>query len=136
MVGPVERFRANAAGVVSLVVLGAGLAALFAGIEFFWAIWVVGFAAVVPLVAMLFSEETDAEWTDATRGNTPDRDRENGHTTGSTDEALRALRERYARGELTDEQFERKVERLLETETVEDLEERTGRESVRERERT
>lgn len=46
----------------------------------------------------------------------PDNDRQ---------EALETLRERYARGELTDEQFERKVERLLETETLEDVEDRS-----------
>ncbi|MFC4448629.1 SHOCT domain-containing protein [Halorussus aquaticus] len=38
--------------------------------------------------------------------------------------ALETLRERYARGELTDEQFERKVERLLDTESLEDVEDR------------
>jgi|AntDeeMinimDraft_5_1070356.scaffolds.fasta_scaffold13931_2 uncharacterized membrane protein len=34
-------------------------------------------------------------------------------------DALATLRERYARGELTDEQFEQKLDRLLETETPE-----------------
>uniref|UniRef100_A0A7D5KMY7 SHOCT domain-containing protein n=2 Tax=Natrinema halophilum TaxID=1699371 RepID=A0A7D5KMY7_9EURY len=37
---------------------------------------------------------------------------------------LETLRERYARGELTDEQFEKKVERLLETESLNTAEER------------
>jgi hypothetical protein len=41
----------------------------------------------------------------------------------NTDEALAVLRTRYARGELSDAQFERKLERLLGTETVEDAEE-------------
>ncbi|OVE86085.1 SHOCT domain-containing protein [Natronolimnobius baerhuensis] len=35
-----------------------------------------------------------------------------------TADALETLRERYARGELTDPEFERRAERLLETETV------------------
>ncbi|WP_394352010.1 SHOCT domain-containing protein [Halorussus halophilus] len=39
-------------------------------------------------------------------------------------EALETLRDRYARGELTDEQFERKLERLLDTESLEDVEDR------------
>jgi hypothetical protein len=38
---------------------------------------------------------------------------------GSTEDPLEALRERYARGELGDEEFERKLERLIETEDVE-----------------
>ncbi len=43
-------------------------------------------------------------------------------------DALETLRSRYARGDLTDEQFERKVERLLDTETLENAEDRTERE--------
>lgn len=41
-----------------------------------------------------------------------------------TDEPLETLRDRYARGELTDKQFEQKVEKLLETESLEEPEER------------
>jgi len=43
-------------------------------------------------------------------------------TASSTQEGLETLRNRYARGELTEEQFERKVDHLLETETPEDAE--------------
>jgi uncharacterized membrane protein len=39
-----------------------------------------------------------------------------------SDDALATLRERYARGDLSDAQFEAKLERLLEVETREDLE--------------
>jgi hypothetical protein len=52
------------------------------------------------------------------------------------DDALATLRERYARGDLTDEQFERKVERLLETDTLENAEDRHRRGRDREREDT
>ncbi|ADQ66980.1 Predicted membrane protein (DUF2078) [Halogeometricum borinquense DSM 11551] len=38
-----------------------------------------------------------------------------------SDDALSTLRERYARGELTDAQFEAKLERLVEVETLEDV---------------
>nr|WP_313692239.1 SHOCT domain-containing protein [Halobaculum sp. XH14] len=37
-------------------------------------------------------------------------------------DAIETLRDRYARGELTDEQFERKLDRLLEYESLEDVE--------------
>jgi 3-hydroxyacyl-CoA dehydrogenase len=43
-----------------------------------------------------------------------------GTTESETEDALETLRDRYARGELTDEEFERRVERLLETESVSD----------------
>jgi len=39
-----------------------------------------------------------------------------------TDAALADLRERHARDEITDAEFERRVERLLETESVDDAE--------------
>jgi uncharacterized membrane protein len=39
--------------------------------------------------------------------------------TTASDDPLEALRDRYARGELTEAEFERKVERLLETEDAE-----------------
>ncbi len=53
-----------------------------------------------------------------------------GSLTGTADEPpLERLRGRYAAGDLTDEQFERKLERLLDTETLEDAEDRiTARE--------
>ncbi|ADJ14804.1 SHOCT domain-containing protein [Halalkalicoccus jeotgali] len=35
----------------------------------------------------------------------------------ATDDPLTVLRERYARGEISDEEFERRLDRLLETET-------------------
>jgi hypothetical protein len=57
--------------------------------------------------------------------------RENAEQTPSTQDALSTLRERYANGDLTDEQFERKLDRLLKTETPENAtewRERTMRE--------
>lgn len=76
-----------------------------------------GYVAVVPTVAVLFGDEEDRrEWWD---------DREDEDETGTDDigerdrDALETLRSRYARGELTDAQFERKLELLLETETLE-----------------
>ena len=41
-------------------------------------------------------------------------------------DALETLRQRYAAGELTESEFEAKVERLLETETVADARKRTA----------
>jgi hypothetical protein len=59
------------------------------------------------------------------------RDRESDRADDDRD-ALETLRDRYARGELSDEQFERKLEALLETETFEAARDRLTR---RERER-
>ena len=46
---------------------------------------------------------------------------------------LSVLRERYAHGELSDEEFERRLDRLLETESNDDVRERPDRELLTER---
>lgn len=51
----------------------------------------------------------------------------------SKQNALDTLRDRYARGDLSDEEGERKVERLLETETPESAREHVSRQAERER---
>ncbi|AUV83557.1 hypothetical protein C2R22_19495 [Salinigranum rubrum] len=119
---PHPRHGGRATGVASLLVLGVGLTALFLGYGWFWVVFVVGFAVVVPIVSILAGEgesETD---------ESPVAPSE---STG--DDPLETLRERYARGDLTEEQFERKLEALLETETLEAAEDRArrrGRERV------
>jgi uncharacterized membrane protein len=81
-------------------VLGAGFVALFLGVEWFWMVWVLGFAVVLPAVSIVVDNYLDG-------GTDGDDD---------SDDALAELRERYATGELTEAEFERRVERLLETE--------------------
>lgn len=73
----------------------------------------VGYVLVVPLTALLFGDrETVEQWWDGdevtnSERNDPDRD------------PVQTLRDRYARGELTDQGFERRLERLIETESLE-----------------
>ncbi|MFB6129595.1 MAG: hypothetical protein ABEJ28_02105 [Salinigranum sp.] len=50
MAGPLTRARENALGILSLSILGAGFVALFAGYDWFWIVWVLGFAVVLPIV--------------------------------------------------------------------------------------
>lgn len=152
---PRERLRENAVSVASSLVVASGLLALFAGIGWFWAIFVIGFLFVVPLVALLFGDESEKnEWWDSwgwdedwgdwwdwsdeseteTESATRSEPRPDGRESGSNRDALETLRYRYAQGDLTDEQFERKLERLLETDTLENVEDRRrSRERLRER---
>ncbi|WP_158853543.1 SHOCT domain-containing protein [Halorhabdus sp. CUG00001] len=119
--GPIERLCENATGVVSILVTGIFLGALFTGQDWWLPFMLVGYVMIVPIVALLFGDEEDIEeWWDDETITEPE------HTQNQeTDEqALETLRDRYARGELTDDQFERKVQRLLETESLEDLEDR------------
>jgi uncharacterized membrane protein len=107
---------------IPILTMGAGLLALFLGVDNWWVIFVMGWVVLTPLANIL----TDHDEGDETPPTEVDDERE-----GDTQDALETLRDRYARGELTEEQFERKVERLLETETVEDARDRVAGERRR-----
>lgn len=99
----------------SLAVLGLGLTLLFLGVDLFWLVFVVGFAVVVPIVKVVTEEFGVGRGADERIRRTPD----SASDPDSTRDALDALRERYARDDLSEAEFERKVENLLETETPE-----------------
>ncbi len=118
-----ESFHAQTTGVVALLVLGVGMVAMFARVPNFYAIWAIGFAVVVPIVAILTNSEFGS-------------DAEPSVEESDADNPLEMLRERYARGELSDEQFEKKLDRLLETETIDDVKtHRATKDPQRERDR-
>ncbi|WP_424002330.1 SHOCT domain-containing protein [Haloarcula salina] len=128
-----ERARDNATELASLVVTGVWLVALVTDQSWWLAALLVGYVVVVPLTELLFGdsddEDVDEPADEPRRAPAPSPDR------ADEDAPLDRLRRRYAEGELTDEQFERKLERLLETETLEDVEDATRREREREFER-
>ncbi|NHN60191.1 MULTISPECIES: SHOCT domain-containing protein [Halorussus] len=100
--------------IATLSVLTFGLTAFFAvvGLEFLVpTIFVLGFFILVPLVAILGDSlpwvESEVDGVEVER------------SVDAGDGPIDELRARYARGELTDEEFERRLERLLETEDAE-----------------
>lgn len=95
------------AGAVTTVTLAVAFALLAAGVSSFWIVFVVGFAGVLPMALAAVSLYEDRQ------------ERTSGESSEDED-ALAELRRRYARGELTELEFERRVERLLETETIGD----------------
>jgi uncharacterized membrane protein len=128
---PDVRGSARSERVVSLLVfaiLGAGFVLLFADVGWFWMVWVLGFAVVLPAVAVLLGVDDGDADADAGRDREREparaRDRE---SESDVSDALDTLRDRYARGDLSEEQFEAKLEALLETETPEDARERLRR---------
>ena len=135
---PRDRLRENASGVVATLVTGTWLAAMFTGQDWWLAAMLVGYVVVVPITGILFGDEDAVEdrRDGRSRESDADRQRERDGAAPSTDrdennrDALETLRQRYARGELTDEQFERKLERLLDTDSLESAEDRvrSGRE--------
>ena len=123
-----SRLHDNITEVTSLFVVAVTFALMFGvGTGWGFAAFLVGFTVLIPLVALLFGDEEDVrEWwgtDEATETDETIDDQPSEITDGNRD-ALETLRERYATGELTDEQYERKLETLLETETLEDVAER------------
>ncbi|WP_416838869.1 SHOCT domain-containing protein [Haloferax sp. DFSO52] len=119
---PLEQIVAGSVMALTFLV-GFGLLAL--GYWWFWIVFPVGFAGVLPAAIGLVRLYES-------------RRRDDSDEAGSeTEDALETLRRRYASGELTEAEFEEKVERLLETETLGDARQTvsTRRERERERER-
>lgn len=108
--------EAMAVGVVTMVTLSVAFGLLALGQSFFWAAFPIGFGGGVPLAVGL------ARW------YTKHREQDDTATAGDgQDAALAKLRDRYARGELDDTEFEARVERLLQTESVSEAEASTRR---------
>ncbi|GAB3029232.1 SHOCT domain-containing protein [Natronobiforma cellulositropha] len=138
---PATRLRENATEIATTIVTGVWLAALLTGQGWWLGALLLGYIVVIPIVALLFGTEEDRRewWDDDWWGDWEDEDdaetaevgeTADAETTASADraetnnrDALETLRERYARGELTDAQFEHKLERLLETDTIENADE-------------
>ncbi|WP_318568895.1 DUF1707 domain-containing protein [Salinigranum marinum] len=99
------------AGLTTLSILAVAFGAMALGVPYFWVAFPVGFGGVLPVV-VAYTARRDRDAGPAAAGTGPERD--------SDDEALDALRRQYAQGRLTDAAFERRVERLLEAETVGD----------------
>jgi uncharacterized membrane protein len=95
------------ATVVTATVLLVAFGLLALGYGWFWIAFPVGFGGVLPAAVALarhYERRSDED------GRRPDE----------TADALATLRDRYARGEIDEEEFERRVDRLLRTEDVDD----------------
>ncbi|MEZ3164556.1 SHOCT domain-containing protein [Halorubrum sp. RMP-47] len=140
-----ERFQRNASGIAATAVTGTWLAALVLGFDWWLGVMLFGYIVIVPVVSMLFDEDEEKSVVVESETGSVRVEREDSTAsdaaTDDTADALERLRTRYANGDLTDEQFERKVDRLLETETPEDAAEwaernreaQSGRETNRDR---
>lgn len=108
------RVRANLTELVSVLITGTWLVALFTGQEWWLPFMLFGYVVIVPVTALLVGDQDTVTqwWSDEDHASAPAANE------SSDESALQTLRDRYARGELTDEEFERKLERLLETEDI------------------
>ncbi|KTG10602.1 hypothetical protein AUR64_08005 [Haloprofundus marisrubri] len=103
------------AGVVIALIFLVGFGLLAAQFRWFWVVFPVGFAGVLPAAIGL------VRWYERTheRDETA-REEFSVSQTDDTDRALATLRDRYANGELDESEFERRLEQLLNTETTAD----------------
>ena len=108
-------------GAVTMLVFTVAFGLMFVGIPYFWVAFPIGFGGLLPMAL------------GATRLYRRRRESEQ-RPTDEDDDALAALRERYARGDLTEAEFERQVERLLKTEEAATARRRPGHERERETE--
>ena len=98
-----DEFETIVAGGVTMLTLTVAFGLMFAGVPYFWVAFPVGFGGLLPMALgarRLYRRRQAGE----------------SRPTSEDDDALATLRQRYARGELTDAEFERQVEQLLETE--------------------
>ncbi len=96
--------------ITAVSILGLGFIVLALGYSWFWVVWVAGFVSLVPITAILSEAIGEADSEEASPAD------EAG--------ALEVLRERYAAGEIDDAEFERRLDALLGTETVEEARDR------------
>jgi len=118
-----------------VAVLSFGLTSLFAVLlpgalgPLIPATFILGFFVIIPLVLLLGEDFPLVESDDAAGASAA--------TTAAAGDPLETLRERYATGEIGEEEFERRLDRLLETEELEgrlDAAERRESRDRRERE--
>lgn len=105
-------------GLVTALTLLAAFGSLALGIQLWWVFFIVGFAGVMPLAVGLTRLYESRQESESPVASPP---------TGADEEALATLRRRYAAGEIDEGEFEHRVERLLETESVADAREYVDR---------
>ncbi len=98
-------------GLITALTLGVSFALLALGVEFFWVAYPVGFGFVLPTALGAVTHlVSDGDGNSGRRTDSHD-DSNQGQ---DVEDRLDDLRMQYARGNLSDAEFERRTERLLE----------------------
>jgi uncharacterized membrane protein len=105
-------------GLVTAFTLLAAFGSLALGVDLWWAFFIVGFAGVMPVAVGLTRLYESRQQAESPVASPP---------AGADEEALATLRRRYAAGEIDEVEFEHRVERLIETESVADAREYVDR---------
>jgi hypothetical protein len=104
------------AGGVTVFVLAVALGLSALDLSWAWVVYPLGFGGLLPLAMGAAARHERRTGSDRRPGGTDSG-------SASPDTALEDLRRRYARGEVDEAEFERRVERLLRTETVDETRE-------------
>ena len=112
------------AGVTTGLILTVAFGLLALGVPWFWVVFPVGFAGLLP-VALGVTKWYEQRQTDH-------RTHQSESTTTTEEDVLETLRNRYARGEIDEAEFERRLEALLETESIDEAAAYAAREKVEE----
>jgi len=97
-------------GVVITAVLTVAFIGLAVGFPWFWVAFPVGFGGLLPLAIAI------TKWWEKQQRT----DTKNGMDESSPERELSIVREHYARGEIDEAEFEARLERLLNTESISD----------------
>lgn len=122
-----DRLRRNATTIVSIIATGIWMGALAGGYGWWLPALIFGYVVMVPVTGILTRNgETGSLVTRVPAEPDENGDPVSRHTDDTAadscpDGALETLRERYARGEITDDQFEQKLQRLVATGSIEDF---------------
>lgn len=115
------------ATVVSMVTLALGFSLLALNVSSFWVVFPIGFGAVLPIAMNVAEDYEERNGEDSKESEEESNRKEN---------ALEELKRKFVDDEISEEEFERRVEKLVGTETVKDAKEyveRSGDETTSEK---
>jgi uncharacterized membrane protein len=116
-----DRISDNITQVTSTIITGVWLVALFTGQSWWLSFMLFGYIIVVPLTALIFGDEEDIEeWWDSDVQT--DKEKQ--------EEPIKNLKNKYVNGQISEKEFDRKLQKLIDTENIEDREFRDIKDSI------
>lgn len=116
--------QSTVASATTGLILAVAFGLLAVGVPWFWVVFPVGFAGLLPVVLKLTQHYESHQ--------SPRQPPGSESTTTAETDALETLRNRYARREIDEAEFERRLDALLETESVERAVDYANRETAHE----
>jgi hypothetical protein len=104
-----------AENLAAIAVTGVWLGALFLGVDYWWAVMLVGYVVVVGGIDEIGDYMAQREWSSESAAGVGDEE------TGDEEGPVERLKRRYVEGDISEAEYERRLDTLLETDrTLED----------------